>query len=151
MMEHAGVVQWSGVGAGIPAGYAELQLRLARRAVSIESHGFGDAVGQLTTFHRRFGFGDPCDRPCVAWIRYLDGLDARPDLTDQVRWTIEFAASSRVTPPPPAAVARAGPFSVHVHGDLLRTHSVRPAPYARRCTGSRARPRGGSSWAIGAV
>lgn len=106
----------------------ELQLRLARRAVSIGILGFGDAVEQLTNLHRRLGFGDPCDRPCVDWIRYVDGLDARPDLADQVRWTTEFAASSQVTPPPSTAVARAGPFSVHVQGDLLRTHFVSQAP-----------------------
>lgn len=110
--------------AGLRADYVELQLRLARRAASIGTHGFGEAVAQLTNLHRRLGFGDPCDSPCVEWTRYIDGLDARPDLADQVRWTIEFAASSQVTPPPSAAVACAGPFSVHVQGDLLRTHFV---------------------------
>lgn len=122
------VMKEAGVGAGLPADYVELQLRLARRAASVGTHDFGDAVGQLTNLHRRLGFGDPCDPPRVDWIRYLDGLDERPDLADQVRWTTEFAASSQVTPPPSAAVARVGPFSVHVQGDLLRTHFVPRSP-----------------------
>jgi hypothetical protein len=112
------------LGIGLPAEYVELQLRLARRAAAIGTHGFGDAVEQLTNLHRRLGFGDPCDPPHVDWIRFLDGLEARPDLADQVGWTTEFATSNPVTPPPSAAVARAGPFSVHVQGDLLRTHFV---------------------------
>lgn len=113
-----------GLGIELPAEYVELQLRLARRAESIGTHGFGEAVEQLTNLHRRLGFGDPCDPPRADWVCFLDGLDARPDLAAQVGCTTEFAAMNLVTPPPSAAVARAGPFSVHVQGDLLRTHFV---------------------------
>ena len=113
-----------GDGAGLPADYVELQLRFAHRAATVGTHDFADAVAQLTNLHRRLGFGDPTDEPDERWTRYLDGLDAQPDLAGQVRWTVEFAASNSATPPPSAAVARAGPFSVDVHGDLLRTHFV---------------------------
>lgn len=113
-----------GLGIGLPAEYVEIQLRFARRAAAIGIHDFADAVEQLTNLHRRLGFGDPRDPPRVEWIRFLDGLEARPDLAEQVRWTTEFTALNPVTPPPSAAVARAGPFSVHVQGDLLRTHFV---------------------------
>lgn len=113
-----------GHGAGIPADYVELQLRLARRAASLGTHAFADAIGKLTNLHRRLGFGEPRSAPHDGWTRYLDGLDAQADLAGQVRWTIEFADSNRVTPPPSAAVARAGPFSVHVERDVVRTHFV---------------------------
>lgn len=113
-----------GDGAGLPADYVELQLMFARRAAALGTHDFAEAMTQLTNLHRRLGFGDPTDTPNEHWTRFLDGLVAQPDLAGQVRWTIEFAASKSVTPPPSAAAARAGPFSVHVDGDLLRTHFV---------------------------
>ena len=133
-----------GQDAGLPADYVELQLRLARRAASLGTHGFADAVVQLTNLHRRLGFGEPRDSPHDGWTRYLEGLDARPDLAGQVRWTTEFADSNHLTPPPSAAVARAGPFSVHVQGDLLRTHfmprSASPvSPLHRSCIPQRRR------------
>lgn len=108
----------------IPADYVELQLRFARRAAIIGTHDFTDAVAQLTNLRRRLGFGDPTDEPDERWTRYLDGLDRQPDLAGQVRWTIELAASNEMAPTSSAAVARAGPFSVHVDGDVIRTHFV---------------------------
>lgn len=117
-----------GDGAALPADYVELQLRFARRAAALGTHDFAEAMTQLTNLHRRLGFGDPVDPPDERWTRYLDGLDGQPELTGQVRWTTEFAASNSATPPPSSALARSGPFSVHVHGDLLRTHFVPKAP-----------------------
>ncbi|MCB0996918.1 MAG: hypothetical protein KDB21_17610 [Acidimicrobiales bacterium] len=111
-----------GDGVELPAGYVELQLRFARRSAALGTHDFADAMTQLTNLHRRFGFGDPAKPTDERWTRYLDGLDAHRDLGGQVRWTVAFAASNRAVPPPSSAVARAGPFSVHVHGDVLRTH-----------------------------
>jgi hypothetical protein len=111
-----------GDGAALPADYVELQLRFARKAAAVGTHDFADAVARLTNLHRRLGFGDQADPPEEGWTRYVDGLCAQPDLSTQIRWTTEFAASNRVVPPPSAAVARAGPFTVHVHGDTLRTH-----------------------------
>lgn len=113
-----------GDGADLPVDYVELQLRFARRAAALGTHDFAGAMAQLTNLHRRLGFGDPGDPTDERWIRYLDGLAAQPDLAGQVRWTVDFAASTSAVPPPSSAVARAGPFSVHVRGDLLRTHFV---------------------------
>lgn len=111
-------------GAELPADYVELQLRFARQAVAVGTHDFGGAITQLTNLHRRFGFGDPVEPADERWIRYLDGLRAQPDLAGQVRWTTAFVASNRAVPPLSSAVARAGPFSVDVNGDALRTHFV---------------------------
>lgn len=113
-----------GDGVELPAGYVELQLRFARRSAALGTHDFADAMTQLTNLHRRLGFGDPSEPTDERWTRYLYGLDAHRHLGEQVRWTVAFAASNRAVPPPSSAVARAGPFSVHVHGDLLRTHFV---------------------------
>lgn len=113
-----------GDGAYLPADYVELQLRFARRAAALGTHDFADAMTRLTNLHRRLGFGDPGESADERWVRYLDGLDAQPDLGGQVRWTVDFAALESAVPPPSSAVARAGPFSVHVLGDLLRTHFV---------------------------
>jgi hypothetical protein len=113
-----------GDGPDLPAGYVELQLRFARHAALVGTHDFASAVTRLTNLHRRFGLGDPSEPADERWIRYLDGLDAEPDLSGQVRWTLAFAASNSAVPPPSSAAARAGPFSVHIIGDLLRTHFV---------------------------
>lgn len=113
-----------GDGADLPADYVELQLRFARRAAALGKHDLAEAVTKLTNLHRRFGFGDPDEPADERWIRYIDGVDAQPDLSGQVRWTLDFAASNSAVPPPSSAVARAGPFSVHVIDDLLRTHFV---------------------------
>lgn len=113
-----------GDGADLPSDFVELQLRFARRAAALGTHDFAEAMTQLTNLHRRLGFGDPGEPADERWIRYLDGLDAQPDLAEQVRWTVDFAASRSAVPPPSSAVARAGPFSIHVLGDLLRTHFV---------------------------
>jgi hypothetical protein len=111
-----------GDGKGLVVEYVELQLRFARRAAALGTHALAEAVTELTNLHRRLGFGDPTDPPHHRWTCYLEGLESQRDLGGQVRWTIEFAAANRVTPPPSSAVARAGPFSVHVRGDVLRTH-----------------------------
>ena len=113
-----------GDGPDLPAGYVELQLCFARRAAVVGTHDFTSAVTRLTNLHRRFGLGDPGEPADERWIRYLGGLDAQPDLSGQVRWTLDFAASNSAVPPPSSAVARAGPFSVYAIGDLLRTHFV---------------------------
>ncbi len=113
-----------GGGLDLPAGYVELQLRFARRAEVVGTHDFASAMTQLTNLHRRLGLGDPGEPADERWIRYLDGLDAQSDLSAQVRWTRDYAASNWAVPPPSSAVARAGPFSVHAVGDLLRTHFV---------------------------
>jgi len=144
-----GPTQWHtdrvrGDGAGLPAGYVELQLRLARRAATLGTHDFLDAVAELTNLRRRLGFGEPADAPHDPWARYLDGLEVQPDLAGQVRWTIEFAESNDAPAPPSAAVARAGPFSAHVHDDILSTHFVPRAanatsPLHRSCLAQRRR------------
>lgn len=90
----------------------------------VGTHDLPAAVTQLTNLHRRLGLGDPTDPPNERWCHYLDGLEGQPDLATQVRWTVDFAESNSVTPPASAAVARAGPFSVHVQGEVLRTHFV---------------------------
>lgn len=111
-----------GDGFGLPAVYVEMQLRFAHRAAMVGTHDFASAVTELTNLHRRLGLGDATAVANAWWARYLDGLAARPNLDDQVRWTLSCAAAPKDPPPPKEAAARVGPFSVQIEGDTLRTH-----------------------------
>ena len=106
------------------ARYVELQLRLVARSVELGTHDLPTATTELTNLHRRLGFGDPTEQPDARWLHYLDGLATRPTVAEQVVWTLDVAATHAASPPPSAAVARSGPFSVHVHDDVARTHFV---------------------------
>jgi len=70
--------------------FFSLQMSFAELMAARQSIPLRAAILQFTSFHRRFGLGDPNRAVSLCWEAYVSQLEMCQDTAERVRWTQEF-------------------------------------------------------------